>query len=152
MAEGFIIQTAGASTLSAATARTIILANSTATNTLITELGVSFDGVTSTGGQVVVELNTVTGGTTGTLTAQTPVQTRGWGSVAPQTTGRVNYTVEPATQTIQRTWLIPMNGAFVVQFPLGREPSLQASTNFSYLIRCTAPSTVGVRGYMEIEE
>lgn len=152
MAEGFIVQTAGASTLSAATARSIMLLNSTANNFAITELGVSFDGVSSTGGQVLVELNSVTGATTGTLTTQTPTQVRGWPSVAPMTTGRINYTVEPATQTTLRNWLVPMNSALIVQFPLGREPLGQGSTNFSWVVRCTAPSTVGVRGYIEIEE
>lgn len=152
MAEGYTIQTAGASTLSAATARTILAVTSTATNTLITEIGVSFDSNTSTGGQVNVELTSITGATTGTLTAQTPTQVRGWPTIAPLSTGRVNYTVEPGAQTITRTWLVAMNGAFVVQFPLGREPMSQGSTSFYYGVRVTAPSSVGVRGYMEIEE
>lgn len=152
MASGFLIQTAGTSTCSAATARSLILINSTATNTEICELGVSFDGNTSTGGEVLVELNSVTGATTGTLTAQTPVQTRGWPAIASLSTGRVNYTAEPATQTTLRNWLIPMNGAFVIQFPLGREPQTQGSTAFSYVLRVTAPSTVGCRAYIEIEE
>ena len=152
MAAGFIINTAGASTLSAATARTLLLVNSTATNTEIVELGVSFDGVSSTGGMVRVELNSVTGATTGAATVQTPVQSRGWPSIASLSTGRVNYTVEPATQTTLRDWLIPYNGTFVLQYPLGREPTIQASTNFSYVLRVTAPSTVGCRAYIEIEE
>jgi hypothetical protein len=152
MANGYVIQTAGATTCTAATARTILAVTSTAANPLLTEIGVSCDGVTSTGGQVIVELNTITGATTGTLTAQTPVQVRGWPSIATLSTGRVNYTAEPGVQTITRTWLIAMNGAFVMQFPLGREPATQASTSFYYGVRVTAPSSVGVRGYLEYEE
>lgn len=152
MASGYITQTAGASTLSANTARTLIAIYSTQTNYEITEIGVSFDGVTSTGGQVLVELNSITGATTGTLTTQTPTQIRGWTSIAPLSTGRINYTVEPGAQTTLRNWLIPMNGAFVVQFPLGREPMNQASTSFYWGLRCTAPSTVGCRAYIETEE
>ena len=155
MGAGFIIQTAGASTLSAATARTVILVNSTATNAALTEVGVSFDAVSSTGGQVLVELNSVTGATTGgTPTAQTPVQDRGWPNIAPLSTGRVNYAAanEPGAQTTLRNWLIPMNGAFVEQFPLGREMTTVAATSYSICLRLTAPSTVGVRAYFEIEE
>jgi len=152
MAEGYIIQTAGATTLSAATARTILAAYSTIQNYLVTEMGVSFDAVSSTAGQVLVELNILAAGTSGTLTGQTPTQSRGWPVTASQSSGRINYTVEPMTQTTMRNWLIPMNGAFVVQFPLGREPMSQASTAIYWVVRCTAPSSVGVRGYLEIDE
>lgn len=149
---GFAIQTAGASTCSAATKRTLLVANSTVDSFDITEIGVGFDATSSTGGQVFVELAQLTNATTGVVTAQTPVQIRGINYVTPLSSGRINYTTEPTAFLLGRNWLVPMNGGLVIQFPLGREPGTIASTSGgSYALSVTAPSTVGCRAYMEFE-
>lgn len=153
MSAGYLIGTdGGAIALSAATAKSIVSVYNAA-NALhrITELSVSFDGVSASAVPVLVELCSATAATTGTRTTGTVVQTRGPTRTA-QSSGFYNYTAEPTVLTVHRRWLVPaFMGLLIVQFPLGREPERILSSGGT-VIRCTAPAAVNVRAYMEFEE
>ena len=154
---GYTINTAGATALAAATAKTLLNVIAGANDSpYIVEFGVSFDGVTASAVPVAVELVMSTQATAGTTTAQTPQQIRGWPTQTGNCTAAVNYTIEPTVLTVIKTWLVtPNGGVLVVQFPLGREPQgvVAASTIGKGLgIRCTAPAIVNVRAYLEYEE
>lgn len=137
--------------LSAATAKTIlgvVAASNVAAR--VTEMGVSFDGVTSTAVPVLVELCDSTGATAGTPGATpTPKQIRGVARAA-QATGGNAYSAEPTTLTVIKQWLVHPQTGMVVQFPLGREPEHVGAGGL--FIRCTAPATVNARAYLEFEE
>ena len=151
MAAGYVAETNGDVALTAATAKTILNVINAANGLIrITEMAVSFDGVSSTAEPVTVELCSSTQATAGTSTSHTIVQTRGPTRTVQATAAR-NYTAEPTTLTVIKRWLVhPQTGLFV-QFPLGREPE-QVTTADGLCIRCTAPATVNVQAYMEFEE
>lgn len=151
MAAGYVADTNGDIALTAATAKTILNVINAA-NGLVraTEMGVSFDGVSSTAEPVTVELCFSTQATAGTSTSHTIVQTRGPTRTVQATAAR-NYTAEPTALTVIRRWLVHPQTGLVVQFPLGREPE-QTTTADGMCIRCTAPAGVNVQGYLEFEE
>ena len=151
--------TGGASALAAATAKTIVLILAAAANQpAITEIGVSFDGVTASAVPVLVELVSGTAGAAGTPRAALAAgkQLRGWPAQASATTCGDTYTGEPTTQLVNRKWNVsPNGGLLVVQFPLGREPTgiVTAATDAkTWSIRATAPAIVNVHAYLEFEE
>lgn len=151
--------TATPKALSAATAATIVLALAAAANQpSISEIGVSFDGVTASAVPVLVELVSGTAGGAGTPRAALAAgkQIRGWPAQTSQTTAGDNYTAEPTTQLVNRKWFVtPNGGLFVVQFPLGREPTgiVTAATDAkTWSLRATAPATVNAHAYIEWEE
>lgn len=139
--------------LTAATAKTVLnLINSANGLIRLCEIGIGFDGVTSTAEPVVVELCSSTQGAAGTATTSAaPVQFRG-PTRAPLATAGQNYTAEPTTLTVIKTWLVRADGgSLVIQFPLGREPE-QVVTADGLCLRCTAPANVNARAYLEHEE
>lgn len=158
----YAVMTGGTATavpvaLASTVAKTLVLITAATVNQpAITEIGISFDGVTASAVPVLVELVSGTGGTAGTSTAQTPKQLRGWPAAASQTTGTQAYTVEPGTQLVNRKWYVtPNGGTFVLQFPLGREPTgiVTAATDAkTWSIRATAPAAVNAHAYVEFEE
>jgi hypothetical protein len=152
MAARYTVETTGDVALSAATAKTILSVICAANAPLrLTEIGVSFDGVTATAEPVTVELCSSTQATAGTSTSQTPVQTGGPTRTA-QAGGARNYTAEPTVLTVLKRWLVRADGGLLVlQFPLGREPE-QVTTADALCIRCTAPATVNAQAYIEFEE
>lgn len=103
----------------------------------IVEFGISSDGATGT---LLVELGYLTAATAGTGTAGTAMQVRGWPVQVSAHTHLYNYSAEPtAYATIARQWILPMPFTpFVVQFPLGREPT-------GIVTAATAGKTIGVR-------
>ena len=149
---GYTVETNGNIALSAATAKTILnYINASGGVGRVVEVGVSFDGVTSSAVPVLVELCGSTQAGAGTSTSHTMVQIRG-ATRTVQGTAQRNYTAEPTVLTTWKRWLVPaFNGLFVIQFPLGREPEQIASAN-GMCLRCTAPATVNVQGYLEIEQ
>lgn len=145
--------------LAVATAKTLVLLSSGAANQpAITEVGISFDGVAASAVPILVELVSGTGGTAGTPRAALAAgkQLRGWPAQASQTTCADTYSVEPGTQLVNRKWNVtPNGGLFVVQFPLGREPTgiVTAATDAkTWSIRATAPAIVNAHAYLEFEE
>ena len=111
MPAGYTINTQGDIALSAATAKTILNVIN-ASNSLIrlTEIAVSFDGVSATAEPVTVELCSSTQATAGTSTSETPAQIRG-PTRTVQASGARNYTAEPTTLTAVKRWLVhPQTG------------------------------------------
>lgn len=149
--------TAGACALAAATAKTAVMVIAGATTApSITQVAVSFDGVTASAVPVLVEMVTSTQGAAGTTTAQTPIQKRGWPASASISTAGQTYTAEPTTLTVVDKWLLSPNGGIVIlQFPMGREPTgiiTAAAAGKGYGIRLTAPAIVNVHVSVEFEE
>jgi hypothetical protein len=151
MSAGYVAETNGDVALSAATAKTILNVINAANGLIrITELGVSFDGTSSSAEPVTVELCSSTQGAAGTSTSHTIVQCRGPTRTVQATAAR-NYTAEPTTLTVIRRWLVHPQTGIVVQFPLGREPE-QVTTADGLCIRCTSPAAVNAQAYIEFEE
>lgn len=149
--------TAGACALAAATAKTaVMIIAASANQPALTQVAVSFDGVTASAVPVLVEMVTSTQGAAGTTTAQTPIQKRGWPAQASQTTAGQTYTAEPTTLTVVDKWLLSPNGGIIIlPFPLGREPTgvvTAATAAKGYGIRLTAPAIVNVHVSVEFEE
>lgn len=148
---GYTVESTADIALSAATAKTVLSVINAANSLIrITEIGASFDGVSSTAEPVTVELCSSTQATAGTSTSHTIVQCRG-PTRTVQATGARNYTAEPTTLTVLKRWLVHPQTGFVIQFPLGREPE-QVTTADALALRCTAPATVNFQGYIEFEE
>jgi hypothetical protein len=154
MASGYTI-VAGAA-LSAATAKSAVNLISSATkSSRIVEIGVSFDGVTSSAVPVLVELCSSTQGAAGTCTAFTPLLIRGLSTDAASFTAGINYTVEPTTLVVIKHWYIsPLTGV-VLPYPLGREAegvSTAATARKGMVLRLTAPAIVNYKVFFEVEE
>lgn len=137
--------------LSATTPKTVLGVIAAANvSARLAELGVSFDGVTSTAVPVLVELCDSTGATAGTPAASpTPKQVRG-APRAAQSVGGNNYSAEPTVLTVIKHWLVHPQTGMALQFPLGREPEHTGVGGL--FLRLTAPAAVNCRAYMEFEE
>lgn len=136
--------------LVAATAKTAVgVVSSAADDTTITEIVVSFDGVTASAVPVLVELCTYDATTTGTRTTGT----------AAQITGRISatgasvfhtYTVEPTVLTVIYSWNVTPNGGLLdIMYPLGREPGTDIGKGI--VLRLTAPAIVNARAALVFE-
>ena len=151
MPAGYSVETTADVALSAATAKTIVsVINASNALIRITELGVSFDGVSATAEPVTIELCSSTQATAGTTTSQSPVQQYG-PTRTVQATGARNYTAEPTVLTVIKRWLVHPQTGIELQFPLGREPE-QVITADALCLRCTAPAAVNAQGYICFEE
>lgn len=147
----YSVETTADVALSAATAKTILqVISGTNAPIKLTEIAVSFDGVSSTAEPVTIELTSSTQAGAGTSTSQTPVQVSG-APRAVQASGARNYTAEPTALTVLKRWLVHPQTGFILQFPLGREPQ-QTVSGDALGLRCTAPATVNCQGYMEFTE
>lgn len=147
--------------LTAATAKTILMVQSTGTiGGQLIEFGVFFDGVTAGNTPVLIELvksTNATNSTPGTNNMSvTPVQTRGDGNTAGSGTAATftafaNSTSEPTVLTVVKRFLVPPTSGLLYQAPLGRETAVIpiASTFMGLGLRVTAPQTVNVRAFME---
>ena len=114
----------------------------------VDEVGLSFDGVTSSAVPALVELLEISA--LGTMSAFTPVQTYG-AALASSATAGYNASAEPTVVAVRKAWYVPVfNGLFVVQFPLGKEPSVSASRGFA--LRVNAPAIVNCVPYIEYSE
>lgn len=151
--------TATPAALSASTAKTVLLILAAAANQpSIAEFGVSFDGVTASAVPALVELTTGTAGGAGTprTTLAAGHQIRGWPAQTSQTTAGDTYSGEPTTELVAKKWYVsPNGGLFVVQSPLGREPTglvTAATDGHTWGVRVTASATVNCHAYIEFEE
>jgi len=144
-----------ATALVAATAKTLVNLISGANRIpLVTQMGISFDGVTASAIPVLVEMCYSTQGAAGTPgTSPTPTLLRGKG--ASQSTAGVDYSAEPTALTPYDHWLVtPNGGVLVIQSPLGREPEadLSGGTNKAHCLRANAPANVNCRASLQFEE
>lgn len=151
--------TAVPAALTAATAKTVVLLLMAASNQAsISEIGVSFDGVTASAVPVLVELISGTAGGAGTPRAALAAgkQMRGWPAQVSQTTCGDTYSAEPTTELVNKKWYItPNGGTQTIQSPLGREPTgvVTAATDAkTWGLRLTAPAAVNAHAYIEFEE
>lgn len=148
----YTVESNGDIALSAATAKTILSVVNGSRILKAVEIGVSFDGTSSTAEPVTVELCASTQAGSGTSTSHTPAQVSGATRSLAAATAARNYTAEPTVLTALKRWLVhPQGGSIAIQFPLGREPQ-RATSGHALAIRCTAPAAVNVQGYIEFAE
>jgi hypothetical protein len=142
-------------------AKTLInlISGATSAPPVLTEFGVSFDGVTSSAVPALVELCASTQAAAGTPgTVGTITQIRGYAGlgVASGVTVSGQYSAEPTVLVAVKQWYVPaFMGLLVIQFPLGREAMGfdTASTSMKGIaLRVSAPAAVNVRGYIEWDE
>ena len=118
----------------------------------LNELGVAFNGTSSSATPITVRLVRCTGAPSGggTITqGSTPLD-----PAAPTSTftGYMCTTAgawgtAPTVGVILRTWLVSPTSGLVIQFPLGQEPNAPATTNAGLGIQVVAPAAVGVSCY-----
>ena len=150
---GYSIVTGGAVALSAATAKSILGVKAHANSGVqVKSLEVAFDGVTASAVPVLIELCYATFATNSPGTASTsvtPAQNYGRVLTAGFTGGKT-WTTEPTVLTVLKELLLPADkGVLAYQFPLGQEPDSALAEGF--VIRCTAPAAVNVRGTLSVE-
>lgn len=152
---GYNVTTEGAVTLTAATARSVLGVKAHTNSGLqVKGFKVGFAGVTASAVPVLIELCYSTWATKSPGTNSTSVTAR-------QTYGRsltAGFTAasswaaanEPTVLTVVEEFLLsPNGGLFVMQYPLGTEPDCALAEG--YVLRCTAPAGVDVRGTMSVE-
>lgn len=154
MKAGYSCTTEGAVALAAATAKSILAVICPAQfGADLKKVRVGFDGVTASAVPVLVELcyNTqATNSVAGTANTAVTVN-QGYGrTVTAGFTAAKTWTSEPTALTVIDSWLLSPNGGLVLyDFPLGDTPDTAVSNGF--VLRCTAPAIVNVRGALWFE-
>jgi|ERR1700683_2527625 len=156
------VANSGEVTLAAATAKTVLMVQSTALiGGQVVEIGVSFNGVSSANEPVLIELvksTNATNSTPGTNnTSVTPAMSRGNGNtgaaaaIAATMTAFAAATSEPTALVPLKVWRVSPTSGLLYQAPLGREPEIPALTSpFVGLgLRCKAAQEVKVIAYIE---
>lgn len=144
---GYFTSTEGSVSLSAATAKSVL--GVTAPNSFGVDLrkfSVGFDGVTTTAVPVLVELCYATFATNapGTNSTSTTVDQVYGRSITAGFTAAKTWTTEPTVLTPLREFLLtPTGGLVFYDFALGE--SFDSAVSNGFVLRCTAPATVGVR-------
>lgn len=112
------------------------------------EWGISFDGITAANAPVLVELCYMTGASSGTFTAITPIQIGG--RIIPHGTFNTgqDYTVEPTVLTVVKSILLTPNGGTFVE-TWDAMNGMDSALAQGFAIRTTAPNTVNCRAYLE---
>lgn len=145
----YAITTTAAVALAAATAKSIVGVRAGAAFGLdLRKFYVAFDGVTASAVPVLVELCEWSTTSTGTATAATPVQTSGRVIAHGTANGSSNFTVEPTTLTVLKTYLLTPNGGLLIE-ELSPDYGFDTPVSEGFVIRCTAPAIVNVRGGLE---
>lgn len=145
---GYSATTGGAVALTAATAKSILGVKAHANSGVdLKKFRVAFDGVTASAVPVLVELCYSTFATNSPGTASTSVTpAQAYGRVlAVGATAAKTWTTEPTVLTVVEEFLLTPNGGVIFyDWPLGDTPDSALAEGF--VIRCTAPANVGVRG------
>lgn len=135
--------------LVANTPQTILMISAPSTRRVVlVEWGISFAGVSAAEAPVLVEVRRYT--TAGTGTPFTPIKMR---EVEPAAlaAGTTIFTVEPtSTELLFPYRVTPNGGLFVIQYPLGREPSVNVSGRLGLTVR--AGAAVAATAYLVYEE
>jgi len=140
---------AGSTALVAATAKTAIEVGATATGGfVITQLSITFNGVTASAIPVTCDITTFAA--TGTGTGYTPNKISHPNDRVAATTAEINCTVEPATPTVIDSFFLPPTSGYTIQYPLGREKRTAASGFLG--IRLTALAVVNYIVTLYFEE
>ncbi|MGI5169878.1 hypothetical protein ACQEU3_46735 [Spirillospora sp. CA-253888] len=145
---GYSAMTGAAVALAAGTAKSVLgVRGNAAFGIDLKKFTVSFDGTSASATPVLVEICYATFATNapGTnSTSVTPQQNYGR-AIAHGVTAARNWTSEPTVLTVARELLLtPAGGVVLYDWPLGDTPDSAASEG--YVIRCTAPAAVNVRG------
>jgi hypothetical protein len=136
--------------LVANTTKTIVqVVPGTNTPIRVVEIGVSFNGITTTDVPATVDL--IRQSTAGTSSALTLVADQEQNTKTVVATALKTFTAEPTAGNVLRTWYVtPLGGLLIMQFPLGREVDALTSR---IALRCNAPtSAVSVNAYISFEE
>jgi hypothetical protein len=152
MSSIFSITTEGEEALGAATAETVLaLIGSTVVKARLVEWSVDFDGVLTTAEPVRVRLIRLTAddGTRTTTVTEVP-----WDPDNPTANcvGRKHFTAEPTKGDVIWDKEVHPQGGFHIQYPLGREPTLDNSASVGFAIECTAAAAVNCVAAMAWEE
>lgn len=140
--------TEGEIALTAATAKTILQVVAPTNQRLaLCGFSVSFDGTSSAAEPVQVEILRQT--TAGTMSSATPCMD-GVGSETVQTTAQKTATAEPTAGNILRRYDIHPQTGLAVAFGPDEEILIPGGGRLG--IRCTAPASVNVTGYITVEE
>lgn len=117
---------------------------------VITEMSVSFSGVSATDVPVLVQLVEVTA-TSAAGTGITPASMRD-GQVSAGATAK-KLPASEGTVTVLKTYMVPPSSGLVIQYPLGREPAIQgaASTAKGFAIRCNRGTGAAINADANIE-
>lgn len=144
----------GVTAAAAGTAKTVLNVIAAANRRfIVTELGVGFIGASGSAKPVLVELCTSTQAGAGTSSAVTPAPSDPGNASTVQSTAAKAYTAEPTTLTAIRRWRVHPQAGFVVQFPLGREPSPDIAKGMCVRVTFeTGETTTNIDAYLEFEE
>ena len=152
-AVGYASHTEGAVALGAGVAKTVIGVQAQAAAGLqLKSFEIGFDGVTASAVPVLVEVMYSTFATNAPGTGSTATTERQiYGRVlAAGYLGGKTWTAEPTALTLIKEFpLAADKGLVAYQWPLGQEPDCAFSEGF--VVRCTAPAAVNVRGTMNVE-
>lgn len=150
MASQYSITTEGEEALAAATAETLLqLRGSTAVKAKIIEWSVSFDSTSATAEPVRIRLLRQT--TDGTFTGANEVA---WDPDNPTANcnGFHSSAGEPAAGDVLAEYDVHPQTGIIMQYPLGREPTLDNAATSRIGIEVTAPAVVNAVGYIVWEE
>lgn len=150
MASVYSVTTEGEEALAAATAETVVqLTGAAGVKAKLVEWGISFDGTSATAAPVVVRLLRQT--TAGTASAATEVK---WDPDAPtaNVTSFHSFSAEPTAGEVLATYNVHPQTGIVVQYPYGREPTIDNATSSRLGLEVTAPAIVNATAYIVWEE
>lgn len=150
MASIFSVTTEGEEALAAATAETVVqLTGANAVKAKIVEWGVSFDGTSATAEPVRIRVLRQT--TAGTASAATEAK---WDPDNPTAncTAFHSFTAEPTASDVLADYEVHPQAGIAIQYPLGREITLDSATSSRIGIEVTAPAIVNAVAYLVWEE
>lgn len=139
-------------TLVASTTRTVMQLLAGTQPLRIKEIGASFNGTDASLAPIKVDLIRQTDAGTSSNSGLTPFEQTEIGPTS-LTTYKYNYSSEPSSGDIIRSWYVtPAGGLFVMQFPLGDEPVVGPAGRIA--IRCITGSgtTPNVSAYIVFDE
>ena len=152
---GRYIASSGTVAASVGALKTILqVAAGSADRLLITEIGVTFDGVNASAVPVVVNLQRQTTSGSGPGATITPILldpadgAAHASAVAGPTPGA--WTTEPTAGDILRSWTVPPTSGLILQFPLDVQPRVGLSGRIALTIN--APAAVDAVAYIEWTE
>jgi hypothetical protein len=149
MADLPFVQTVTGVALVAATQQTLFtLLAPTNQRVKISEISISFNGVSNTNTPVLVQFALAT--TTGTNSAGTPVIIDTSLPETVQTVTKITFTVEPTYTSIFETWYIHPQTGVIYPLPFRKPFVLGGGKRVGLL--CNAPQAVSVAAKIEAEE
>lgn len=122
----------------------------------LVEIGVTFDGVTSSAVPVLVTLRRQTSAGTGaaSLAANFGPNPHNPDAATANVTAAQGpagtWTAEPTTGVVLRAWRVPPTSGLVFQWPLGTEPEMAVSKYLAIVV--TSAATVNATAWMTWEE